>query len=72
MCAKLQRKGFRENLVNGNSLADRKPSHEAETATGWRRTIGLLLFLVLLYEPAVAQDRASPLPQIAGGCSLGA
>ena len=59
MCAELQRQDFRENPVNGNSLADRQPSHGAETAVGWRRTIGLLLFLMLLYEPAVAQDRSA-------------
>ncbi len=57
MYAEFQRKVFREYPVNGNGLSGRQPSHGAETATGWRRTVGLLLFLVLLYEPAVAQDR---------------
>ena len=59
MCSELQRKDCQENFINSNGLSGPQPSHGTETATGWRRTIGLLLFLVLLYEPAVAQDRSA-------------
>jgi cytochrome b subunit of formate dehydrogenase len=59
MCSVLQRKDYQENFINGNSLSVRQRSHGTETATGWQRTIGLLLFLVLLYEPVVAQDRSA-------------
>jgi cytochrome b subunit of formate dehydrogenase len=59
MFSELQRKDFRANPINGNSLSGRQPSHEAQMTTGLRRTIGFLLFLVLLCEPAVAQDRSS-------------
>jgi len=59
MFSELQRKDFRANPINGNSLSGFQPSYEARMATGWRRTIGLFLFLILLYEPAVAQDRSA-------------
>ena len=59
MCAELQRKDSYENPVNGNSLAGRQSSYRAKTSTGWLQTIGLLLFLMLLYGPAVAQDRSA-------------
>jgi len=59
MFSELQRKDFRANPINGNSLSGFQPSYEARIATGLRRTIGLLLFLILLYEPAVAQDRSA-------------
>jgi hypothetical protein len=59
MFSELQRKDFRANPINGNSLASRQPPHGTEMVTRWGRTIGLLLFLMLLYEPAVAQDRSA-------------